>query len=118
MNEPQPALAWDEDGNQFNAWLYEGQRGETWQDFRHNRWTSQQRFASVSAAALLSERSDAPFPTIYPCAWSALEHYLDHAAGVRCTLQCQLPEARLSFHGSYTDESCLSWCKRISRHPL
>ena len=49
------------------------------------------------------ERENAPFPTVYHCAWSALEHYLDHAAGLRRECQLQLPDELLTFHGPYTD---------------
>jgi hypothetical protein len=106
-NEPQQDLYWDDDGDQFNTWLYDQRRGEpweqTWSDFRQNRQVFQQRLAAIPDMQFLNEQRNAPFPTVYHCAWSALEHYLDHAAGVRRELQVQLPEELLFFHGPYTD---------------
>ena len=106
-DKPEQDLYWDDDGDRFNAWLHDQRRGEnweqTWTDFRQNRQTFHQGLMVVSDTQFLREQKDAPFPTIYHCAWSALEHYLDHAAGVRRELRCQLPEELLSFRGPYTD---------------
>jgi hypothetical protein len=102
-------LYWDEDGDAFNAWLCQQRRGETWEetwrDFRAKRVELIDALAQVSAQEFLRVKPANPhvsYPTIYHCAWSALEHYLDHAAGVRRTLGLELPEALLYFRGPYT----------------
>ncbi|MBV7336567.1 ClbS/DfsB family four-helix bundle protein [Chloroflexi bacterium TSY] len=104
---PQQDLYWNEDGDQFNAWLYERRRdktwAETWVDFRQNRQSFYQWLTDVPDTEVLLAKENSPFPTIYHCAWSALEHYLDHAAGVRRALNFQMPDELLSFHGPYTD---------------
>jgi hypothetical protein len=93
-------------GDHFNAWLYERRKGEkweqTWQDFRQNRCALHLRLLAVHDEDFLREQQGAPFPTVYHCAWSALEHYLDHAAGMRRELQLSLPAELLSFQGPYT----------------
>lgn len=43
-----------------------------------------------------------PYPTIYHCAWSALEHYLDHTAVLRAALGLAMPKRLLQFRGPYT----------------
>lgn len=103
-------LYWDNDGDRFNEYLQQQHKGEswmeTWRDFRAQRVALLNDLARVSDADFMYRHpSDAgmPFPSIYHCAWSALEHYLDHAAGVRRTLALALPEGLLHFHGPYTD---------------
>ena len=44
-----------------------------------------------------------PYPTPYHCFWSALEHYLDHAAVIRRELKAPFPKNLLTFKGPYTD---------------
>jgi uncharacterized damage-inducible protein DinB len=106
-DKPQRDLYWDEDGDRFNAWLCEQRRGETWAqtwaDFRQNRQLFQQNLAAIPDQQFLRKEESMPFPSIYHCAWSALEHYMDHAAGVRGELRCLMSEELLSFHGPYTD---------------
>jgi hypothetical protein len=102
-------LYWDEDGDVFNEWLRQQRRGEafekTWGDFRVRRAELVGSLEQVDAQEFLRAQPPNPnvsYPTIYHCAWSALEHYLDHAAGVRRTLGLELPDALLYFHGPYT----------------
>ena len=105
--EPHPERHWDDDGDRFNAWLLQRRHGEpwgqTWADLRANRRSLHQRLAAVPEDLFLREHDDRPFPTVYHCAWSALEHYLDHAAGVRRRLGAPLADALLHFRGPYTD---------------
>jgi hypothetical protein len=107
-DEPQ-TLYWDEDGDAFNHWLWQRRQGEawekTWRDFRTNRKVLFDSFAQVSADEFMRDQppnAHISYPTIYHCAWSALEHYLDHAAGVRRQLGLALPEELLHFQGPYT----------------
>ena len=106
-DKPQRDLYWDEDGDRFNAWLCEQRRGETWAqtwaDFRQNRQLFQQNLVAIPDQQFLRKEESMPFPSIYHCAWSALEHYMDHAAGVRRELKYLMSEELLSFHGPYTD---------------
>ncbi len=43
------------------------------------------------------------YPTVFHCYWSAVEHYLDHAAVMRRELGVNLPAYLLKFKGPYTD---------------
>ncbi len=43
------------------------------------------------------------YPNTYHCFWSALEHYLDHAAVLRRELGVAMPKYLLRFKGPYTD---------------
>ncbi len=47
------------------------------------------------------------YPTIYHCYWSALEHYLDHAAVLRRELGVKFPKYLLRFKGPYADRNGL-----------
>lgn len=103
-------LHYDSDGDRFNAWLQEQRVGQRWPrawgDFRANRAQFVERLRQVPEHAFITKpagRGPMPFPTIYHCAWSALEHYLDHAAGVRREARMPVPAELLNFHGPYTD---------------
>lgn len=103
-------LYWDGDGDTFNQQLWQCRRGEpwatTWCDFRTQRGALLDTLSQVSNDDFMRQHpadADMPFPSIYHCAWSALEHYLDHAAGVRRRLSLALSEAVLHFHGPYTE---------------
>ena len=105
---PTQEFYWDDDGDAFNAWLCEQRRGEawvqTWSDFRNNRQTLIAHLQVVPEDHFLREQSDSQsFPSIYHCAWSALEHFLDHAAGLRRVLNLPIAEELLVFRGPYTD---------------
>jgi hypothetical protein len=103
------ALYWDEDGDAFNQWLWQQRQGESWEkswnDFRTNRRVLLEHLAQVATDDLLRVQPPNPYvsyPTIYNCAWSALEHFLDHAAGVRGALGLPLGQRLLRFQGPYT----------------
>lgn len=105
---PTQALYWNDNGDAFNAWLCDQRQGEswaqTWDDFRSNRQTLLAHLQTVSEENFLREQlNSGSFPSVYHCAWSALEHYLDHAAGFRRALHMPLVEDLLYFHGPYTD---------------
>lgn len=104
---PTVDLHWDDDGDAFNAWLNDQRRGEpwaqTWEVFRGNRQRLHGHLRIVTDEDFLWEQDRSPFPSIYHCAWSALEHYLDHATGLRRERQMPLAEDLLHFRGPYTD---------------
>jgi hypothetical protein len=107
-NAPQIML-WDDDGDLFNHALQMQRQGDrwekTWVDFRTNRTDLHDAFAKVPTEDFIGQQPSnehVAYPTIYHCAWSALEHYLDHAAGVRRALQLSLPSELLHFNGPYT----------------
>jgi hypothetical protein len=104
--EPQQELYWNDDGDAFNAWLYKRRHGEswnkTWGDFRGNRQMLYERLEAVLEKSFMRKKAG-PFPSVYHCAWSALEHYMDHAAGVRRELKLPIAKELLNFHGPYTD---------------
>lgn len=103
-------LYWDDDGDRFNAWLSLQRRNNTWkqdwEDFLNYRRSLIVCLNAVSDNEFLQEIPDrriATYPTIYHCAWSALEHYLAHAAGLRRQAQMAVPDDLLHFHGPYTE---------------
>jgi len=101
-------LYWDDDGDRFNAWLCEQRKGEpweqTWADFRGNRQTLVAHLQVVSDIDFLREQPESTsYPSVYHCAWSALEHYLDHTAGLRRELQMPIAEELWHFRGPYTE---------------
>lgn len=93
------------DEDRFNEWLQNHRQGQTWQrvwhDFRENRSVITSRLSNVSEFEFFLKK-EAPFGTVYNCAWSALEHYLDHASGIKREMQMELPNQLLHFHGPYT----------------
>ena len=103
---PPNELYFDNNGERFNNWLQTQRVGQSWdrvwQDFRGNWRAIIETLATVSTGEFFQVK-DAPFRTVYHCTWSALEHYLDHAAGIRRELRLPLPEEVLNFHGPYTD---------------
>lgn len=104
--ETQDELHYDNDGDCFNQWLQEQRVGQSWQrvwrDMRINRQVFVAKLASVSDRNFLKKQNTS-FGTVYHVAWSALEHYLDHAAGLRRELHIAVPDELLHFHGPYTD---------------
>jgi hypothetical protein len=102
-------IYWNEDGDAFNHYWVTQREGdpweETWQDCRARRAQLHEALEQVPPDEFLRVQPRNPhvsYPTIYHCAWSALEHYLDHAAGVRRELGLPLPQELLRFHGPYT----------------
>ena len=104
----EPSLYFTEDGDQFNDWLMKNRAGanwdKNWRDFRDNRAQLIASLGQVSEADFILERNNekSSFPTVYHCAWSALEHYIHHAADIRRELGVDAPEELLDFHGPYT----------------
>ena len=95
---PTRDLHWDEDGDRFNAWLNQQRRGnlwdQDWRDFRRNRCELVNNLKAISDDEFLQKISDrrlAPYLTVYHCAWSALEHYLD---------QCDRLASSIKYAGS------------------
>lgn len=64
-------------------------------------WTLEETLDTHWAARPRPETS--PYPTVYHCAWSALEHVLEHAAGIRAALGLRWPKRLLHVSGPYTD---------------
>ncbi len=96
----------DDDGDAMNAHLATGRLRQGWArvygDLRAQRAAFQRLVARTSETELLRPRPGGDFPTAYHCAWSALEHYLHHAADVRAGLRLKMPEWLLAFEGPYT----------------
>jgi uncharacterized damage-inducible protein DinB len=95
------------DGDTFNQRAAAARRDNSWEQNWHDCSTSRQqlieRVAALDDAALglPSPPSLRTYPTAYHCCWSALEHYLDHAAGIRAALGLKLPKRLLHFAGPY-----------------
>jgi hypothetical protein len=107
-NAPQ-SKHWDEDGDAYNEWLRQQRQGQSWEknwaDFRSKRAELHNCLCTVPPdefMRVLLPHAGVSYPTIYHCAWSALEHFIDHATGVRRALAMQFPQELLVFHGPYT----------------
>ncbi len=104
----EPSLYFTEDGDRFNDWLLENRQGASWNtnwhDFRHNRTQLITALQQVPEDEFVKKRNNqhSSFPTVYHCAWSALEHYIHHAADIRRQLGIDAPAQLLDFRGPYT----------------
>jgi hypothetical protein len=108
IGEPVEPLDWDEDEDVQNARMVEARKGQSWDavwdDFTAIRAELLTQLDYLSEE-MLSEPyggGESPYPTAYHVYWSALEHDLDHAAGLRRELKVKVPKVLLSFKGPYT----------------
>jgi hypothetical protein len=103
---PKPGLPWDDDLDKINAYLVEQRAGqswtEQWTDFRNSSRSLLDALHDVTDDAFVAPRTGGRYATIYNLAWSAAEHYLEHAAGVRKAYALGVPPCLLEFHGPYT----------------
>jgi hypothetical protein len=101
-----PTLPWDEDMDKINAFLVaqrDGQSwGEQWTDFRNSTRNLLDALHHVPDDVFVAPCARGRYATIYNLAWSAAEHFLDHAAGVRKSYALNMPACLLEFHGPYT----------------
>ncbi len=101
-------VPWEADFDAQNARWAEARRGQSFAQTSRDAVIQRERLierlerAPDAALSYRYTEADSPYPTAYHCAWSALEHYLDHAAGLRRELGVPLPKALLSFSGPYT----------------
>jgi uncharacterized damage-inducible protein DinB len=97
----------EENEDTQNARWAEARRGQSFAQTSRDAVIQRERLierlerAPDAALSYRSTGTDSPYPTAYHCAWSALEHYLDHAAGLRRELGVPLPKALLHFSGPY-----------------
>ncbi len=108
LGQDVPQFAFDADGDVQNARMAEARKDKTWLE----NWTDCQDMRQalidklqITDEADISRRYSGKrrtFPTVYHCAWSALEHYLDHAAILRRELGVPIPKFLLTFKGPYT----------------
>ncbi len=103
---PPCTLPWDEDLDKINAWLVAQRKdrswSEQWTDFRNSSRSLLDALHQVPAQAFLAPCTRGRYATIYNLAWSAVEHYLEHAAGIRKAYALEIPACLLEFHGPYT----------------
>jgi len=102
-------LDWNPDWQSANEQMAEARRDQPWAvvvgDFVRNSMQLQDTLQEASEAALNRpyNSSSSPYRAAYYCFWSALEHYLDHAAITRKELpMMDVPEHLLVFEGPYT----------------
>jgi hypothetical protein len=99
---------WDEDGDKLNERWAQARRGQSWAqiiiDFKNAfRWLMTTLVTTDEKVfQQLANNADSPYPSLYHCAWSALEHYLDHAAIIRKELPIDVPDRLKVFEGPYT----------------
>lgn len=108
LGEDVPTFAFDADGDAQNAKMAEARKDKTWlqnwTDCQNTRQTLIDRLQATDEADINRRYvgNRRTFPTVYHCAWSALEHYLDHAAILRRELGVPIPKFLLTFKGPYT----------------
>lgn len=94
------------DEDEFNAALQASRAhqplAEITADFEHIRHTFLSKIDSLSQEELQRPSpGTVPYPTLYHDIWATVEHYLDHAAGLRRQLNMPLPKWLLTFTGPY-----------------
>jgi uncharacterized damage-inducible protein DinB len=102
-------IALDDDADKMNAQWADARREQSWEeiveDFNDEfclLWVTLDN-ANEEDFQHLSAGDDSPYPSVYHCAWSALEHYLDHAAVIRRELPVDdVPDRLKVFEGPYT----------------
>lgn len=108
LGEDVPPFAFDADGDAQNAKMAEARKKQSWRYAWKDHNQNRQRIINLITATSetdLNQRYTGErrmFPTAYHCAWSALEHYLDHAAILRRELGVPIPKFLLTFKGPYT----------------
>jgi DinB superfamily len=111
IGEPTTDLGWqdEDDSDALNEKLVKARANQSFEQV----WQESQSARSnlLTELRLISDEmlgdpyggDDSPYPTPYHCFWSALEHYLDHAAVIRRELKVPFPKNLLTFKGPYTD---------------
>jgi uncharacterized damage-inducible protein DinB len=104
---PAQDLDWPDDEHVINGRIYVARRDRPWEwnwsDCREARRALTEALERIPEDVWKQQYTDrSPFPTLYHCAWSALEHYLDHAAVLRAELPVAMPKRLLHFKGLYT----------------
>ncbi len=101
-------LNWHPDWRVSNEKLVQARRTQSWQqiipDFNNafRNLLTTLKTADEETITRPYNGSKSPYPTLYHCAWSALEHYLDHAAVIRKELPVRVPKRLWVFAGPYT----------------
>lgn len=108
LHEDVPRLHFDTSGDVGNGNMAKARQHQTWVQTWTEAQTARQVFIDHVKAAT-EEDLNRPYtgkrrayPTAYNCVWSAIEHYLDHAAVLRRELGVPFPEHLLEFYGPYT----------------
>lgn len=104
--QPNPKRQWPEDVERKNALLAQMRERTTfdqcWADFRHNRNTLITLLERIRPDRFVQPVETGAYKTPYHLAWSALEHFLEHAGIARREMRLSLPDALLGFKGPYT----------------
>jgi len=75
---------------------------QNWGEFNGSYLVLREMLNKLTDDDLNQRRSGTPYGSIYECAWSALEHDLDHAAVMRAALKVDMPMRLLTFSGPFT----------------
>lgn len=108
LGEDVPQFPFNADGDAQNATMAEARKDKTWlenwADCQNTRQALIDKLEKIEEIEINRRYSGKrrTFPTVYHCAWSALEHYLDHAAILRRELGVPIPKFLLTFKGPYT----------------
>ncbi len=111
VGEPTTPLSWSADGDDdaINAKLVAARRKQSFKKVADDCKSA--RAALITELQMISDDmladpyggEGSSYPSAYHCFWSALEHYLDHAAVIRRELHLKFPKYLLRFKGPYTD---------------
>jgi hypothetical protein len=103
----QPPSDWSPDiGEEANEERVAIRRHQSWMtawvDFNARHLALRDAINALEESELnQSQGNDAPYHTIYACAWSSLEHDLDHAATLRRELGVPMPDYLLHVEGPF-----------------
>jgi hypothetical protein len=104
--QPNPKRHWPDDIERKNGLLSQLRErttfDECWSDYRHNRNTLISQLERIRPNRFKEHVEGSVYATPYHLAWSALEHFLEHAGIARREMQMPLPDALLGFKGPYT----------------
>ena len=110
IGEPTKNLGWsdEDDGNALNEKLVQANRkkpfDKVWEHCVSARNALIHEMQSVSDDMLADPYGGehSSYPSAYHCLWAAVDHYLEHAAGIRCELKVKFPKYLLQFKEPYT----------------
>lgn len=107
IGEPSESLGWDEDEQVQNDRMAEARKDQSWEKVWDDCMSARSALMTeldYMGQEMLAEPyggGEVSYPTAYHAFWSALEHYLDHAAVLRKELKVKVPKVLLSFKGPY-----------------
>ncbi|MDX1993472.1 MAG: DinB family protein [bacterium] len=109
MQGENPPDGWEQpedEADAYNARRQAARRDQpwiqVWAEFNARYSTLRECLEKLTDEQINQQQVTTPYASIYECAWSSLEHDLDHAAVIRAALQLEMPSRLLTFSGPFT----------------